>query len=121
MKPKIKSVTNTEKMLWLRLTPSMQTVKLIHQILKKYDPYCWGLVSHESDFAPKYKDWINMYQYFFSNLECGYVIFTEPEIHLMLRKETKVFDKLKIEFMKNFEFASLLKSGKKPKNPPKSL
>jgi len=104
MKPKILSMTNTEKVLWLRVTPSAKSVEIIDKILRKFDSHGFGLEADKQDFSPRYKNWVNSEEEFLSELECGYIIFSEAKIHVLLRKETKLFDKLKAEFLKNFEF-----------------
>ncbi len=44
-KEKIKSITHTEKIWWIRVNPTDNSLLLIYKILKKYEPtgLGWGL------------------------------------------------------------------------------
>lgn len=118
-KEKIKSINHTNKVWWIRVSPTSRSVKSIHEILKKFDSQGWGLGDGSEDpyFEEKlsfnYKKWKNNYEEFFVDNECGYIFFMEKEIHILLRKETKLFDMLRNEFLKYFEIPESKTNKKK--------
>ena len=108
---KIKSISHKEKVWWIKVRPTNNSIKYLHEILKKYDGYGYGLdwncncdVYPKEKFTTNYKEWKNREFSFFSHEECGYIFFMDDRIEIILRKEAKLFSKLKKEFLKNFEF-----------------
>lgn len=68
-KEKIFWLSNTEKVLWLRLAPTNNSIRYINAILKKYDPFGWGLEDIDEcsgeKFSTKYAIWKNQEFSFF--------------------------------------------------------
>lgn len=100
-KEKIISSHNTEKMWWIRVRPSSNSVRYIDKILKGLDPQGLGLGLEEDYydkvgkiFSYNYRSWNGGHYYFFVDNECGYIFFMKNGIEILLRTETKLFDKL---------------------------
>ncbi len=106
-KGKIFALSNTEKVLWLRLAPTNNSVKYINNILKKYDPFGKGLEDIDEcsgkKFSTKYAIWKNREFNFFSDNECVYIFFMVDKIVVILRKDSKLFNDLKKDFLNHFE------------------
>ncbi len=123
MKEKIKSIVHTEKIWWIRVKPTDNSLLLIDKILKKYDPtgLGWGLEDYTCDQERKserlvYNKWKNKSMNFYSEIESGYLFFMQDRIDILLRKESKLFEKLKKEFLKHFEFVKNEYSKKSQQN-----
>jgi len=106
-KEKILGLTHTEKMWLIQVKPTALAVKYLNAVLKQYDPSGYGLEFYDCDienFSPKYKKWKNKSSMFFAGNECCYVFFMEDRIEILLRKDNEMFEKLKNEFLRYFEF-----------------
>ena len=101
-----------DKTLWLRVSATSFSVEYINIILKKYGSAIDSLEGCSGEdmekFSTEYRCWNNREFTFFTGDECGYIFFMKNRIEVILRKESKLFNKLKKEFLDYFEF-------KKPK------
>lgn len=113
MKEKIKSISHSEKMFWMRVRPTSKSLVYIHQILMGYDDFRYGLSMPEKEFKPIYSRFVNTDMDFFADNECGYIFFSKTHISIILRKETKMFEKLKAAFLAKFELMKPKYSAKK--------
>lgn len=106
--PKIKSITHTDKVWWIRVSPTSESLKKINEILIKFNPHesleYYDEQLGEDRLETNYKYWINADRKFFQEEESIYFIFTEKHINIILRKESKLFSKLKDEFSSAFPF-----------------
>lgn len=107
IKEKIKSISHSNKIWWIRVSATSKSIECINKILKKFDSFNLGLEDCTCDlgekFSTEYSFWKNQGLSFFTDNECGYIFFMENKINILLRKENKLFIRLKKEFLKNFE------------------
>lgn len=108
-KEKIKSISHSEKMWWIKINPTTKAVKFIHDIIREHSPDGWGLELSAKLTNPTYKNWKNYETKFYNDLECGYLIFRKTHINLLLRKDCKLFNKLKKSILEHFEFVKTKK------------
>jgi hypothetical protein len=106
--PKIKSISHTDKVLWIRVSPTSESIKKINQILTKFFPHenleYFDEELGENKLETNYEYWKNSDMKIFRENEAGYIIFTETHINIILRKESKFFSKLKEDFSSAFTF-----------------
>ncbi len=106
-KEKLISLTNMDKTLWFTVSATSFSVEYINTILKKYSSIdgLEGCSCEDMEkFSTKYRCWNNRKFTFFTGDECGYIFFMKDRIEVILRKESKLFNKLKKEFLDYFEF-----------------
>lgn len=107
-KGKIFWLSNTKKVLRFRINAASSSIQYINTILKKYDPFGYGLEDIDAcsgkKFSTKYTIWKNREFSFFPDDECVYIFFMADKIVIILRKDSKLFNKLKKDFLNHFEF-----------------
>ena len=113
MKEKIKGLSHTENVFWMRVKPTPMSLRYIHWVLTDNGDYFGLGTESKEDFNPIYSNFINNDLRFFNDNECGYIIFTKTHINIILRKETRMFEKLKADFFKRFEMIKYNPKGKK--------
>ena len=104
-KEKIKSISNTEKALWLRVTPTNKSLEIIDKIIRKFNHI--GLEPYDEtgkEINLDYHNFINDDIKYFHEEESIYLIFTTTHINIILLKDSKLFKKLEKDFMENFLF-----------------
>ena len=104
-KEKLIWLSHNEKVWWARVPANNISLGYLNKILLKYDPQEYGLeIDPIFDSKLDYPSWKNRGFDFFTDNECGYLFFMEKEIHVLLFKDSKLFEKLKDEFLKYFKF-----------------
>ncbi|GEM_PF-2673787 len=111
-KEKIKGLSNTEKVWWIKVSPTNRSIELLDEIMRKYDSI--GLLIYDEKIGyeriPKIEECDNLdFKIINKYEESGYIIFTKNHINIILLKNCKYFNKLKEEIENNFE----LKENKK--------
>ncbi|MBI2629225.1 hypothetical protein HYW74_04025 [Candidatus Pacearchaeota archaeon] len=106
-KGKIKGISHTEKVLWLKLEVNNKALKIVHEIISKFNDNI-GLEQFDDNlgnYLPlEYKYYQNTDYRFFEEEESLFLVFTETHINVILLKDSKLFNKLEKEFMDHFEF-----------------
>jgi len=78
-KEKIKSISHTDKIWWIRVRPTSKSVVYINKILKHFDPWHFGLKDCSCElgekYSIKYNFWKNRGISFFTEEECGYIFY----------------------------------------------
>ncbi|MBR9704031.1 hypothetical protein GOV12_01360 [Candidatus Pacearchaeota archaeon] len=115
MKKNIISSSNTEKTLWIRLKRDVDIIKEIQDIIISIDNKTDGLEDYGDNvgnFLPLYNDFIGNYRKFFNDEESMYLFFFKDSVLVILRKESKYFNKLKKIFFDKYEFFDIPKNKK---------
>ena len=127
-KEKIKSISHTEKVWLIRVKPTSRSVEYINNILTKFNLNNAGVETTYLDwcdccddkphkFSLNYSEWKNQSIDFYPDEDSGYIFFMEDRIEILLLKNSKLFDKLRDEFLEYFEMIKPkpLKSFRKSK------
>jgi len=108
LKEKIKSLSNTKKVWWIRVSSTTQSLEYIDKIIKNFEEVKIGLDYYSEkgeDKKLKIEEWYDIdWKVEVTGEEVAYIIVTKSHINIILRKDCKKFEKLKEEFEKHFEF-----------------
>jgi hypothetical protein len=118
MKYLIKSTSNRENSLLIVLKKDYEIIKIINDIILKYDPICHGLEffeDHIGYYLPNYEKLIGKNFIFFNDDDIMHLVFLEEELIIILLKNSKKFDQIKTELFNIFDYVDYIPMTKKTK------
>ena len=104
-KDKISGITNTKKILWIRIKHSKKNIRRLDGILKKFGKDYFSIFYRFEENQERTKNRLDFSFDFYSNIEAGYVIPDIRYINILLRKDSKLFRKLRKGVFDYFEIA----------------
>lgn len=127
-KEKIKSISHNQKVWNIRVSSTSKSINYINKILTKLDPQNLRLSGTYLDnwcdfcdqcennkphkFSLNYKWWRNNSLHFYFDEDAGYIFFMEDRVEILLLKDSKLFYKLRDEFLRYFEIVKPKIKGK---------
>jgi hypothetical protein len=107
-KAKIYSISNTEKTLWIRIKRTESVIKDINSVLigavKSSKGICFYNDKTGEDYLPKYSKLIGSDSMFYLDEESVYLMFFSKTVAIVLRKDSKHYDKLHKLILDKFKF-----------------